>query len=206
MTAWPEPYTHGALPLPDGRTRFRLWAPTAATGLALLIDGRDPIPLQPDADGYAQTDVDCPPGTRYRYRIGDGLTVPDPASRLQDGDVHGASIVAGPDTYAWQHPAWHGRPWAESVIYEAHAGLAGGFAGLAERLPGLAALGITVVELMPVADFPGPRNWGYDGVLPYAPDAAYGTPDALKHLVDTAHGLGMSMMLDVVYKPFRPGR
>ncbi|WP_315130138.1 malto-oligosyltrehalose trehalohydrolase [Achromobacter marplatensis] len=204
MTSWPEPYTHGALALPDGRTRFRLWAPTAATGLALLIDGRDPIPLHPDADGYAQTDVDCPPGTRYRYRIGDGLTVPDPASRQQDGDVHGASIVAGPDTYAWQHPAWHGRPWAESVIYEAHAGLAGGFAGLAERLPDLAALGVTVVELMPVADFPGPRNWGYDGVLPYAPDAAYGTPDALKHLVDTAHGLGMSMMLDVVYNHFGP--
>ncbi|NMK45478.1 malto-oligosyltrehalose trehalohydrolase [Achromobacter sp. Bel] len=204
MTAWPEPYTHGAQPLPDGRTRFRLWAPTAPAGLALAVDGRDPIALHPGPDGYAQVDVDCPPGTRYRYRIGDGLLVPDPASRQQDGDVHGASVVPGPDAYPWRHPSWHGRPWAESVIYEVHAGLAGGFAGVAARLPELAALGVTVVELMPVADFPGPRNWGYDGVLPYAPDEAYGSPDALKHLVDTAHGLGISMMLDVVYNHFGP--
>ncbi|MFY0476139.1 malto-oligosyltrehalose trehalohydrolase [Achromobacter marplatensis] len=204
MTAWPEPYTHGALPLPDGRTRFRLWAPTAPAALALVIDGRDPIALHPGHDGYAQIEVDCPPGTRYRYRIGDGLLVPDPASRQQDGDVHGASVVPGPDAYPWQHPSWHGRPWSEAVIYEAHAGLAGGFAGLTAKLPELAALGVTVVELMPVADFPGPRNWGYDGVLPYAPDEAYGSPDALKRLIDTAHGLGISMMLDVVYNHFGP--
>ncbi|WP_342065519.1 malto-oligosyltrehalose trehalohydrolase [Achromobacter kerstersii] len=204
MTVLPEPYTHGALPLPDGRTRFRLWAPSAAPGLALLIDGLPPIALHPDSDGYAEADVACPPGTRYRYRLGDGQLVPDPASRQQDGDVHGASIVAGPDDYAWQHPAWSGRPWRESVIYEAHVGLSGGFDGLTARLPGLAALGITVIELMPIADFPGPRNWGYDGVLPYAPDTAYGPPQALKHLIDTAHGLGLSVMLDVVYNHFGP--
>ncbi|MBB1593234.1 malto-oligosyltrehalose trehalohydrolase [Achromobacter sp. UMC46] len=204
MTAWPEPYTHGALPLPDGRTRFRLWAPTAPAALALVIDGREPVALHPGPDGYAQADVDCPPGTRYRYRLGDDLLVPDPASRQQDGDVHGASVVAGPDAYPWQHPSWHGRPWEDAVVYETHAGLAGGFAGLAARLPELAALGVTVVELMPVADFPGPRNWGYDGVLPYAPDEAYGSRDALKHLVDAAHGLGISMMLDVVYNHFGP--
>jgi maltooligosyltrehalose trehalohydrolase len=204
MTVLPEPYTHGALPLPDGRTRFRLWAPSAAPGLALLIDGQPPIALHPDSDGYAEADVACPPGTRYRYRLGDGQLVPDPASRQQDGDVHGASIVAGPDDYAWQHPAWSGRPWRESVIYEAHVGLSGGFDGLTARLPGLAALGITVIELMPIADFPGPRNWGYDGVLPYAPDTAYGPPQALKHLIDTAHGLGLSVMLDVVYNHFGP--
>ncbi len=204
MTVLPEPYTHGALPLPDGRTRFRLWAPSAAPGLALLIDGLPPIALHPDSDGYAEADVACPPGTRYRYRLGDGQLVPDPASRQQDGDVHGASIVTGPDDYAWQHPAWSGRPWRDSVIYEAHVGLSGGFDGLTARLPGLAALGITVIELMPIADFPGPRNWGYDGVLPYAPDTAYGPPQALKHLIDTAHGLGLSVMLDVVYNHFGP--
>ncbi len=204
MTVLPEPYTHGALPLPHGRTRFRLWAPSAPADLALVIDGRVPIALQPDADGYAQVDVNCPPGTRYRYRIGQDLLVPDPASRLQDGDVHGASVVVGPDTYPWRHASWMGRPWREAVIYEAHPGLAGGFAGLTERLPDLAKLGITVLELMPIADFPGPRNWGYDGVLPYAPDTAYGTPDELKRLIDTAHGLGLCVMLDVVYNHFGP--
>lgn len=204
MTVLPEPYTHGALPLPDGRTRFRLWAPSAPADLALVIEGRVPIALQADADGYAQVDVNCEPGTRYRYRIGQDLLVPDPASRLQDGDVHGASIVVGPDTYPWRHASWMGRPWREAVIYEAHPGLAGGFAGLTERLPELARLGITVLELMPIADFPGPRNWGYDGVLPYAPDTAYGTPDELKRLIDTAHGLGLCVMLDVVYNHFGP--
>lgn len=194
----------GAWVLPDGRTRFRLWAPSAPPGLALEIDGRAPIPLVPDADGYAETVVDCGPGARYRYRIDDDTVVPDPASRLQDGDVHDPSVVVAPDSYAWQHTEWRGRPWHESVIYEAHPGLAGGYAGLAARLPALAALGITVLELMPIADFPGPRNWGYDGVLPYAPDTAYGTPDELKALIDTAHGLGVSVMLDVVYNHFGP--
>lgn len=99
MSAWPEPFSFGALPLPDGRTRFRLWAPTAAPGLALVIEGRAPIALHPDAQGYAQVDVDCGAGTRYRYRLGDGTLVPDPASRLQQDDVHGASIVTGADAY-----------------------------------------------------------------------------------------------------------
>ncbi|WP_454674085.1 malto-oligosyltrehalose trehalohydrolase [Achromobacter pestifer] len=204
MSAWPEPFSFGALPLPDGRTRFRLWAPSAPPGLALLIDGQAPIPLSADAEGYVQADVACAPGTRYRYRLDEGLAVPDPASRLQDGDVHGASVVTGADAYPWRHPSWPGRPWEEAVIYEVHVGLAGGYAGLESRLPDLAALGITVIELMPIAQFPGPRNWGYDGVLPYAPDTAYGSPQELKRLIDTAHGLGMSVMLDVVYNHFGP--
>ncbi|WMD22217.1 malto-oligosyltrehalose trehalohydrolase [Achromobacter seleniivolatilans] len=204
MTVLPEPYTHGALPLPDGRTRFRLWAPSAPPGLALLVDGHAPIPLQPDAQGFVQADVPCPPGTRYRYQLDNGLTVPDPASRLQEDDVHGASIVTAANTYQWRNPSWAGRPWEEAVIYEVHPGLAGGYTGLEARLPALAELGITLIELMPIADFPGPRNWGYDGVLPYAPDATYGTPDALKQLIDTAHGLGMGVMLDVVYNHFGP--
>lgn len=204
MTAWPEPFSFGALPLPDGRTRFRLWAPSAPHGLALLIEGRDPIALRRDAQGYAQVDVDCGPGTRYRYRIGDALVVPDPASRLQAGDVRDASVVTGLDTYPWRHPGWRGRPWEETVLYEVHVGLAGGYAGLRQRLPALADLGVTMLELMPLADFPGPRNWGYDGVLPYAPDTAYGTPEELKDLIDTAHGLGMGVMLDVVYNHFGP--
>ncbi|MEI2414576.1 malto-oligosyltrehalose trehalohydrolase [Orrella sp. JC864] len=188
----------------DGKVRFQLWAPSAPRELALEIEGMAPIALAPDEQGFACVDVACQPGARYRYRLGPDLAVPDPASRLQDGDVHDASVVVSPLGYAWRHPQWRGRPWEESVIYEVHAGLAGGFKGLQARLPELAELGVTMVELMPIADFPGRRNWGYDGVLPFAPDTAYGTPEALKELVDTAHGLGMGMMLDVVYNHFGP--
>jgi maltooligosyltrehalose trehalohydrolase len=194
----------GAVPLESGVTRFRLWAPSAPGGLALEVEGHPPIALRPDADGYVQADVDCAPGARYRYRLDAGTAVPDPASRLQDGDVHGDSIVVAPDAYPWRHAEWTGRSWEDSVIYETHAGLEGGYAGLEARLPELAALGVTLLELMPIADFPGPRNWGYDGVLPYAPDTAYGTPEALKRLIDAAHGLGMGVMLDVVYNHFGP--
>src|SRR5690606_28586534 len=125
-------------------------------------------------------------GTRYCYRVGAGMHVPDPASRLQDGDVHDLSVVVDPNTYSWQHPDWRGRPWHESVIQEVHVGLAGGFRGLQESLAELCDMGITAIELMPIADFPGTRNWGYDGVLPYAPDGAYGSPDELRQLTGTA--------------------
>ena len=143
-------------------------------------------------------------GARYRYRLADGLAVPDPASRAQDRDVHDPSLVVDPRAYRWQHPAWRGRRWQEAVLYELHAGSLGGFAGVQAMLPDLARLGVTAVELMPVNDFPGQRNWGYDGVLPFAPDAAYGAPDELKALVDAAHGLGLMIFLDVVYNHFGP--
>jgi len=194
----------GAWVQPDGQTRFRIWAPSAPPGFALEVEGCAPVPLRPGPDGYAQATLRCEPGARYRYRIDDTLTAPDPASRLQHDDVHGDSIVVPPGGYPWRHPDWLGRPWEESVIYEVHAGLAGGFQALARRLPALAELGITTLELMPIADFPGPRNWGYDGVLPYAPDRAYGTPEDLKWLIDRAHGLRMSVLLDVVYNHFGP--
>ncbi len=199
-TAW----RFGASLMSDGKVRFQLWAPNAEPGIALEVDGHAPVPLERDQHGFAVVDLACVPGTRYRYRLADGSTVPDPASRLQAGDVHDDSVVVSPVGYAWRHPAWRGRPWRESVIYEVHAGLAGGFDGLRQRLPELAELGVTMIELMPIADFPGQRNWGYDGVLPFAPDTAYGTPESLKALVDAAHGLGMGMMLDVVYNHFGP--
>jgi len=199
-----SPY-FGANAQSDGSTLFRLWAPTAGAGLRLEIVGRTPIDLRPDPDGLVEQRVpDCPPGTRYYYRLPDGRRVPDPASRLQDGDVHDRSIVIAPGDYSWVHPHWQPPPWECAVIYEVHVGLAGGYQGLCERLPDLAALGVTVIELMPIADFPGPRNWGYDGVLPYAPDTAYGTPTQLKRLIDCAHGLGLAVMLDVVYNHFGP--
>ena len=118
--------------------------------------------------------------------------------------MHDPSVVVDPRRYAWRNTAWRGRPWRETVLYELHAGVLGGFRGVARELPRLAALGITAVELMPVNDFPGLRNWGYDGVLPYAPDAAYGTPDDLKALVDAAHDHGLMIFLDVVYNHFGP--
>ncbi len=146
----------------------------------------------------------CQAGAHYQFRLPDGMAVPDPAARAQAGDVHDASIVVDPGAYAWQHTKWQNRPWHEAVIYEAHAGLLGGFAAMRNMLPYLADLGFTAIELMPVADFPGKRNWGYDGVLPFAPDATYGTPDELKALVDAAHGHGLMIFLDVVYNHFGP--
>jgi maltooligosyltrehalose trehalohydrolase len=193
----------GATLLGSDETRFRLWAPDQPS-VFLEIEGRDPIPLQADAEGWHSAVVACGAGTRYRYRVRPDLAVPDPASRAQAGDVHDPSIVVDPAAYAWSHTDWRGRPWHEAVIYELHVGLCGGFDGVTARLPDLARLGVTVIELMPIADFPGTRNWGYDGVLPYAADAAYGTPDELKSLIDTAHGLGLMVMLDVVYNHFGP--
>ena len=134
---------------------------------------------------------------------GDGLAVPDPASRAQDGGVNGWSVVVDHAAYPWR-AEWHGRPWEAMVIEEVHAGLLGGFAGVADNLPRLAEIGVTAIELMPVNAFGGTRNWGYDGVLPYAPAESYGTPDELKALVDRAHELGISVFLDVVYNHFGP--
>jgi maltooligosyltrehalose trehalohydrolase len=193
----------GAMRLGPGRTRFRLWAPDSAE-VMLEIEGRSPIAMSADPGGYHTTVADCAAGARYRYRVRPDLAVPDPASRAQGGDVHDSSIVVDPSSYNWRHNDWRGRPWHEAVIYELHVGLCGGFAGVQARLPDLAKLGVTAIELMPIADFPGTRNWGYDGVLPYAPDASYGRPDELKALVDTAHGLGLMVILDVVYNHFGP--
>ena len=189
------------------RTRFRLWAPSCKA-VSVVIDGDREHPMLREGEGWFEIEVDGLPGTQYRYRVepadGDAMLVPDPASRAQAGDVHDASVVVDPEAFLWSHDSWRGRAWCETVIYEVHVGLAGGFAGVQRLLPRLAALGFTAIELMPVADFAGPRNWGYDGVLPFAPDAGYGTPDELKALVDAAHGHGLMMFLDVVYNHFGP--
>lgn len=187
----------------DGTTRFRLWAPSS-TEVALEIDGRTSIPMQNQGEGWFSLRTEAPAGSRYRYRVAPGLSVPDPASRAQAGDVGGWSVVVDPAAFRWRHGDWIGRPWHETVLYELHPGAFGGFRGVMAELPRLAALGVTAVELMPIADFAGQRNWGYDGVLPYAPDEAYGTPDDLKALVDAAHGHGLMMFLDVVYNHFGP--
>ena len=147
-------------------------------------------------------------GTRYRYRIDGATIVPDPASRFNPDDVHGPSEVIDPRAFEWTDDDWRGRPWHEAVIYELHVGTftpEGTFAGVEPSASTISCeLGVTAIELMPIADFPGARNWGYDGVLPYAPDASYGTPDDLKALVDAAHARGLMVLLDVVYNHFGP--
>ena len=197
----------GATLRDDGRTDFRLWAP-AAHAVALVLGDDRRVPMQAGPQGWHEAlGVDAPPGTRYRYDVGNGLLVPDPASRHNPEDVHGPSVVVDPRVYRWRDAGWRGRPWHEAVVYELHVGSfthEGTFKAAAVKLPELAQLGITAIELMPVADFPGQRGWGYDGVLPFAPDASYGTPDALKAFVDAAHSLGLMVLLDVVYNHFGP--
>jgi malto-oligosyltrehalose trehalohydrolase len=184
-------------------TRFRVWAPSCGS-LAVQVDDGSSTLLAPHADGFFEGSVACAAGARYRYVLGDGGALADPASRAQDGGVDGPSVVVDPRAYTWRNAQWSGRPWAEAVVYELHAGAFGGFAGIQARLPELAALGVTAIQLMPIAQFPGTRNWGYDGVLPYAPAACYGSPDELKSMIDAAHGLGLMVMLDVVYNHFGP--
>jgi malto-oligosyltrehalose trehalohydrolase len=203
-----------------GAVRFRLWAP-AAEQVAVEIAGTGQqgalLALMPQPDGWFALTTDAAgPGSRYRFRIDGPRTsgtpvVPDPAARFQPGDVHGFSEVIDPAAFAWndQGPGadWRGLPWETAVLYELHLGCfspEGTFAGAARRLPQLADLGVTAVELMPVAAFPGSRNWGYDGVLPFAPDASYGRPEDLKALIEQAHGFGLMVFLDVVYNHFGP--
>jgi malto-oligosyltrehalose trehalohydrolase len=199
--AYPLPF--GAALIDDSRTRFRLWAPDRRA-VSVEIEGLSPIAMRRDNEGMFECDVYCGAGTRYRYRINNDLAVPDPASRIQAGDVHDASVVCDPRDFLWHCDEWRGRPWHEMIIYELHAGACRGFAGIERQLTELAELGVTAIELMPIADFPGQRNWGYDGVLPFAPDTAYGTPTQLKHLIDSAHRLNLCVYLDVVYNHFGP--
>lgn len=203
MTRHDMPF--GAQPV-QGGTRFRLWAPDASRLDLCLGERRLPMTAL-DGGWRERTEPGAGPGTRYGYSMGEGPVFPDPASRFNPDDVHGLSQVTDPDAYPWTDRGWRGRPWHEAVVYELHVGTftpAGTFAAAAEKLDYLADLGVTAVELMPVADFPGRRNWGYDGVLPFAPDASYGSPDELKALVDAAHARGLMVLLDVVYNHFGP--
>jgi maltooligosyltrehalose trehalohydrolase len=190
---------------PQGAT-FRLWAPSASK-VELLCDDRQTA-MQPHADGWFQTqDGNAKPGTRYAFRIDGDLVVPDPASRSNPDDVHQRSELTDPLAFEWPDDGWRNRPWHEAVIYELHVGTftpEGTFTAAVDKFDDLVAIGITALELMPIADFPGARNWGYDGVLPFAPDTSYGTPDDFKRLVAAAHARGLMVLLDVVYNHFGP--
>jgi maltooligosyltrehalose trehalohydrolase len=200
----------------DGSTSFRLWAPSVPKAeveieIELGIEQGDSArrhPMTRRGDGWHEAIIEgVGAGTRYRYVVNDGLKVPDPASRYNPDDVHGASMVMDMHRHKWRDTEWRGRPWSEAVVYELHVGAftpQGTYAAAAEHLQQLAELGITAIELMPLADFPGTRNWGYDGVLQFAPDSSYGHPDELKSLIDRAHELGLMVMLDVVYNHFGP--
>jgi maltooligosyltrehalose trehalohydrolase len=192
----------------NGGTRFRVWAPgVEAVSLAVEATGAL-LALAPQNEGWFEIETDVVGiGQGYTFRLPSGAGVPDPAARAQLGDVHGPSRLVDPQAYAWRTHAWRGRPWEEAIIYEIHTGTfteAGDFDGVRGKLDYLAGLGVTAIELMPVAQFSGARGWGYDAVLPYAPHGAYGGPDALKRLVDAAHERGLMMLLDVVYNHFGP--
>ncbi|RAN81277.1 malto-oligosyltrehalose trehalohydrolase [Bacillus sp. SRB_336] len=194
---------YGAIVKAPGRVDFRLWAPDAREVELLL--GEQTLPMTREDNGeFVALDVPASSGAAYRYCIDGGTAIADPASRAQDGDVEAASLVVDPAAYRWRTEAWQGHAREQLIICEVHVGLCGGFDGLRRQLGHYAAAGYTAIELMPVAEFPGERNWGYDGVLPYAPESAYGSPDALRQLVDEAHSLGLSVLLDVVYNHFGP--
>jgi malto-oligosyltrehalose trehalohydrolase len=197
----------GAQLRPDGSVLFRLWAPSQHR-VSLVLGDSDLLPMTPLADGWHEFATErASAGTLYRFELEDGIRVPDPASRYQPHDVHGPSQVVDPRAYQWSDTDWRGRPWHEAVIYELHVGVftpEGSFRAAIGKLEHLVMLGVTAIELMPIADFAGQRNWGYDGVLLFAPDASYGSPDDLKALVDAAHARGLMVILDVVYNHFGP--
>jgi maltooligosyltrehalose trehalohydrolase len=196
----------GATVLPRG-TAFRVWAPDASL-VSVVREGHDDAPMEKSPEGYfSATLSDCHPGDLYRFSV-DGMgPFPDPASRYQPQGVHGPSQVIDPSAFVWRDGHWKGVVREDLILYELHTGTftqEGTFQSAASKLANLRDLGITAVELMPVADFAGDRNWGYDGVALFAPARCYGIPDDLRRFVDTAHKLGLAILLDVVYNHFGP--
>ncbi|MHB0969916.1 MAG: malto-oligosyltrehalose trehalohydrolase [Thermoanaerobaculia bacterium] len=197
----------GAAVLDDGRTRFTVWAPWSESVEVHIVAPVDRlVPMAKRADGYHEGVVDCGRGSRYFFRLAMGIERPDPASRFQPEGVHAASEVV--DTvFPWTDDGWDGIPLEEYVFYEIHVGTftpEGTFDAIIPHLDGLKDLGVTAIELMPVAQFPGTRNWGYDGVYPYAAQNSYGGPAGLKRLVDACHARGLAAVLDVVYNHLGP--
>src|SRR3989442_7269019 len=193
--------------LHDGTARFRVWAPRCRR-VDLTLEGRPPRPMTVEADGtYTVSVENVTAGARYTYRLEGERDRPDPASRWQPGGVHGPSAVVDPTRFSWTDQGFRGHALADLVFYELHVGTftpAGTFEAVIPHLPALVELGVTAVEIMPVAEFPGRRNWGYDGVHVYAPQSTYGGPEGLRRLVDACHAHGLSVVLDVVYNHVGP--
>jgi maltooligosyltrehalose trehalohydrolase len=196
--------------LGSDRCEFTVWAPTLQELSVLVVSQAEErlIPMQPVNRGYWNVTADgIAPGTRYFYQIENSLKRPDPASHFQPDGVHSASQVVDRGTFSWTDRSWSGIPLEHMVIYELHVGTftpEGTFSAIIPRLGILKDLGINAIELMPIAQFPGDRNWGYDGVYPYAVQNSYGTPDQLKQLVNSCHQLGIAVILDVVYNHLGP--
>ncbi len=207
---WQHEMPFGAVPDPSGGARFALWAPAAArVDLVRDVSGTGlRTALERDGDGWFRcVAADAAVGEHYHFVVDDEWPVPDPASRFQPAGALGPSELLDPRGFAWPDDGWRGRPFEEAVLYELHVGAfgrGGDYAGVVERLDDLADLGVTALELMPLADCPGACNWGYDGVLPFAPASRYGRPEALKTLVAEAHARGLMVLLDVVYNHFGP--
>ena len=200
--------TLGAIHLGRGRTRFRVWAPNAEQVELHQLEPQDRlVSMETAANGYFEATLeDAGPGTRYFYRLEGEMERPDPATRFQPEGVHGPSQVITTD-FEWSDNGWLAPLMADYIIYEVHAGTytqTGTFDSLIERLPYLKDLGVNAVELMPIAEFPGERNWGYDGVYPFAAQHSYGGPDGLHRLVDACHREGLAVVLDVVYNHLGP--
>lgn len=200
--------TLGAIPLEGGRCRFRVWAPRAErVEVRLLSPPERTVLLRGQEDGYHQAVLEgVEPGSLYRYRLDGGAERPDPASRFQPEGVHGPSQVSDP-AFPWEDRGWFGLPLREYVLYELHTGAftpQGTFEAVIRHLDDLKDLGVTGLEIMPVAQFPGARNWGYDGVYPFAVQNSYGGPAGLKRLVNESHKRGLAVVLDVVYNHLGP--
>lgn len=194
----------------DGRVNFRLWAP-GADKVELCLQTCTPelrLPMATEGDGwYVTTTSFASSEFYYQYLIDGEHYVPDPASRYQARDINGPCQIVDPESWQWQDGDWKGLPWENAIFYELHVGTfseEGTFAGVKSRLNHLLDLGVTAIQLMSIAEFPGQHNWGYDGVLLFAPDSSYGTVDELKDLIDTAHAKGLMIFNDVVYSHFGP--
>jgi maltooligosyltrehalose trehalohydrolase len=202
----PRRLSVGAEITPQG-VHFSVWAPDRRR-VAVAVEGGTEHEMEAEEGGYFSALVSqARAGTRYRFRLDGGDAFPDPASRFQPEGPHGPSEVIDPQAFAWSDPGWRGRGLAGSVVYEMHTGTftpEGTWDGARRELPRLAALGVNVIEVMPIADFPGRFGWGYDGVDLFAPCRLYGRPDDLRRFVDAAHGLGLAVILDVVYNHFGP--
>ena len=199
----------GARPLDAERVQFRIWAPRVKEMAVKITSPREIVgPMDRDADGVFSAVIDkLGAGADYLYIIDNKKERPDPASRFQPHGVHGASRVVDSDAYQWSDREWRGPELRDYVIYELHIGTftpEGTFASAISQLPALRDIGITAIELMPVAQFPGARNWGYDGVFPYAVQSTYGGPEELRRLVDAAHRAGLAVIMDCVYNHLGP--
>ena len=200
----------GAVALPGGAIRWTVWAPRASHVDLVLLDAdrRQSVAMRPDGHGhFAHVAPDIPDGQRYGFRLDGGAERPDPCSLWQPDGVHGPSALIRPERFRWSDQHWQGVRRDNLVLYELHVGTftpEGTFEAIIPRLPALRELGVTALELMPVGQFPGTRNWGYDGVGLYAAQNSYGGPHGLQRLIDACHAHGLAIILDVVYNHLGP--